>query len=107
MTFNRKKCMERMMGDQELFEEMVDVFFQETPDKLIVMEDDLTQERWVDLASNAHYLKGSFTALQMEAGQRIAKSLEFSAREHDGNQSREYLEQLKTQVELFRKCVEK
>lgn len=50
-------------GDDDLLAELIDLFFQDAPDRMAAIKDAVQASNWVGLAERAHSLKGSCASL--------------------------------------------
>lgn len=80
-VFNRAAALERVGGDQELLQEIVELYLGEYPALLSEIQSAVSRQDAQQLYRSAHTLKGSLGALGAEAAQQGALALEMSGRQ--------------------------
>jgi HPt (histidine-containing phosphotransfer) domain-containing protein len=79
-VFNRQDCLERVGGDEELLEEMVQMFMEYTPGQLQRMRQAWEAGDVARMLGEAHSLKGAASTISAEALKKVALDLELSGK---------------------------
>jgi PAS domain S-box-containing protein len=82
-VFNKLSLLERVNGDQDLFEEIIRLFLEHTPEHIEGIESSLHKKDAGELQMQAHTLKGSAMAIGAVALSQVAKDMETAG--HDAN----------------------
>ena len=80
-VFNRELALDRVGGDEELLDEIVELYLGEYPGLLEQIQSAVHSGDANRLYRSAHTLKGSLGALGAEAAQQRAQDLETSGRQ--------------------------
>ena len=87
-VFNRQDCLERVGGDEELLEEMLQTFMEYTPGQLQRMRQAWEAGDVARMQGEAHSLKGAAGSISAGALKNVASELELAgqncAREQAG-----------------------
>jgi two-component system, sensor histidine kinase and response regulator len=81
--FDLDRALERFAGDRELFVEMVESFFSDTPATLQRMRECLANNDYRELSRRAHSLKGAVAYFAVEGLSTAARHLEQVASQRD------------------------
>ena len=87
-----KGVLERLEGDRELFEELVQLFADECPKSISEIRSALDSADFVLLGRLAHTLKGSSASVGAESVRQVALELEVSSRVNDLQKSTRLVE---------------
>jgi HPt (histidine-containing phosphotransfer) domain-containing protein len=93
-----KGVLERLEGDRELFEELVQLFADECPKSMAEIRAALDMADFVLLQRLAHTLKGSSASMGAMSVHHMALDLEMSARARDLPKSRDLVEDLQNEI---------
>ncbi|MDD5113081.1 MAG: response regulator [Methylobacter sp.] len=93
-VWNQAAALNQLDDDQELLNDMIDLFLKETPARILDLENALAHDNLVALADAAHALKGMAGHFCADLLQSNAASLEHSARQGDSAN----FQQMTTQV---------
>jgi two-component system, sensor histidine kinase and response regulator len=92
--FNRQALLQRVEGDEELLEEMLDIFLEYTPQQLQEIRQALKSGDAPGLQGRAHSIKGAAASISAEAVREAAGQLEQAGKNHDLEQAGVILETL-------------
>jgi len=81
--FNREELLERIGEDEELMIELIELFKEDYPEKIVAIQRGLETGDSESVRKSAHGLKGSAGNLSFNALSERAKNIELAAR--DGN----------------------
>jgi len=101
---DRRKFAQRFEGDEELVQQLIEVFLEETPKLMNDVRQAMNQGRAEDLARAAHTVKGSLGYFETARALQAALQLEKLGREGDLQTAREAAARLENEVELV--CAE-
>jgi HPt (histidine-containing phosphotransfer) domain-containing protein len=82
-VWDQAAALKQLDEDQELLNDMIDLFLKETPARILDLENALAQDNLIALADAAHALKGMAGHFCADLLQSSAASLEHSARQGD------------------------
>jgi HPt (histidine-containing phosphotransfer) domain-containing protein len=106
--FDREDFRRRLDGDEELMQELLDLFLADTPGRLEDLAEAMGQDDWELLHRLAHTLKGSAANLGARQLSGVAAALEALAKEgRGGTEAEARLTELRASYEIFRKHLEK
>ena len=83
--FNKNHLFERMLDDEELVKELLELYLKDTPKKLKDIEKHLSNNNLPEVHLLAHSIKGASANVCMEFMKDIASNLEIKAKEADQN----------------------
>jgi two-component system sensor histidine kinase/response regulator len=92
--FNRQALLQRVEGDEELLEEMLNIFLEYTPQQLQEISQALKSGDAPGLQGKAHSIKGAAASISAEAVQEAAGQLEQAGKNYDLEQAGVILETL-------------
>ena len=93
-------------GEDDLLAELIDIFLDDAPPRIVSMRQALEGEDWPDLASWAHSLKGSCGSLGAVHMADLCAKLEVLGRTGGGRVEAERLQcELESQYELVREAL--
>jgi len=81
--WNSEGALKRIDGDESLLVELMEIFLEETPKQLIVLENAMLASNFEDVYRAAHTLKGELGYLALFEAAEKAKHLEMLAQEHE------------------------
>lgn len=99
--FDRNSFHERLMGDQDLIQEVVDGFLNDMPRQLETLQDLLDHEQWVSAGNQAHKIKGAAANISAARMRRIASTMATAGKAEDGEAMRQMWSQLEDEAELL------
>lgn len=99
--WDKEKALSRVVGNEPLLHQLVDIFCNEQPVRLQEMRLALKEENFESLREQAHCLKGVAGNLGLDAIQDIAAKLDQDIRADDLGNCRQRLEDLYIQTERF------
>ncbi|MBV9761048.1 MAG: Hpt domain-containing protein [Acidobacteriaceae bacterium] len=91
----------QVSDDNDLMQEIIDLFFAECPSQMAEMSDALEAGDLDRLSKVAHTIKGSFAALHAERARRHAQDLETAAKGHGAEECCRRLATLEQDLELL------
>ena len=86
-VFNRQALLQRVEGDEELLEEMLDIFLEYTPPQLEEIRQAIQTGDAPGLQGRAHSIKGAAASISAEAVQEAAGQLEQAGKNRDLGQA--------------------
>jgi signal transduction histidine kinase/DNA-binding response OmpR family regulator len=101
-VFNRKAVMERLMGDEQIFQNVATVFLEDAPNQLVELERGLQDQDAQRVVLHAHSLKGAASILGGQAMQAVASKLEDAGKNQDLGLAGSCFEPLKMEFERLR-----
>ena len=101
-VFDREGLLYRLMGDKELVEEIVDDFLNQIPVNLEALKQSLNRKDAIQVAREAHIIKGSAGNVGALALQEIAIKIETAGESDDLAKAALYFSELDTQLEVFK-----
>lgn len=93
-VYNRELALDRVGGDEELLDEIVELYLGEYPGLLEQLHTAVSNGDANQVFRSAHTLKGSLSTIGAEAAQESALALEMSGRNGQLDQSRAMLADL-------------
>lgn len=84
-SVNWKEALNQTAGDEDLLWELIEIFRDESPNIMQELENAVDAEDLKEVASKAHYLKGSFRVFSCERALDLAQALEKLTDEDDVN----------------------
>lgn len=79
MLIDREKAFRELDMPEDLFNELLDMFIEQTGPPLKVLEEITENTDYEDIRKSAHLIQGSAGNLRIEAIQKIAKQIELDA----------------------------
>lgn len=92
--FNRTEFLERIEGDEDLCQELLQTFLEYTPQQLQVIRQALEAGDALRLQGQAHSLKGAAASISAEAMKETARRLELAGKNCDLEQAGPLVEAL-------------
>ena len=92
--FDKKGALERLGGDEELFQEISGMFLDDTPNQIERMQKQLKENDLFGLERQAHSLKGAAMSIGGNALQKGALAIELAARNGEVDKARSLVEQI-------------
>ena len=83
-SWNEAKLLEQLGGDEELLFELIELFIEEMPKRLVDLKAAVAAAELGELANIAHSIKGMVAEFFAETAQHYAAQLENSARHYQG-----------------------
>ena len=99
--WDKSKALTRVMGNEQLLHQLIDMFRSEQPLRLQEMRSAIAENNFDHLRDQAHCLKGVAGNLGLDAIQRIAAQMDQDIRTGKHEQCREHLDELYTETERF------
>lgn len=99
--WDKSKALTRVMGNEALLHQLIDMFRSEQPLRLQEMRSAITENDFDHLREQAHCLKGVAGNLGLDVIQHIAAQLDQEIRAGDLGHCRQRLEELYTETERF------
>lgn len=87
-VFDRHSVLDRLMGDEELLKEVVDLYLEETPPQIAELNRALDVGDAALVARMGHALKGNAASLAAEVLQAAAQQMEMAGKAEDLNLAR-------------------
>jgi HPt (histidine-containing phosphotransfer) domain-containing protein len=100
-VFDHPAALARLDGDEQFLCDMAELFVQDGPERLAIMETALTAEALLDVQRLAHNLRGSACHFMARAAVAAAHRLETASARGDLVLARKNLLELKREVELL------
>ncbi|MFO7912832.1 MAG: response regulator [Desulfotignum sp.] len=101
MRFNKEQLQERFGHDQDMIQEILTAFFQETPGLLADLAEAVENKDIQAVAACAHALKGSAANVNADRLKSLVLGLEQDARKKEVLQFKEIYDKIQTEYELF------
>jgi signal transduction histidine kinase/DNA-binding response OmpR family regulator len=103
LVFNREEALERIGGDEELLNEVVELFLDDYREIVSRIEEAAKGEDAENLERGAHNLKGALKNLSADASSEIAEELERCGRERDFGGVEDLFAELRIELEHLKK----
>jgi two-component system, sensor histidine kinase and response regulator len=103
---DRDEVLERVAGDKELLNELIDLFIEDCPRLLAQVEQAIREQDPVRLEKAAHTLKGSVANFAADIAVKAALRLEIMGKGHDLTNAEEAFLDLKSKILLTQKELE-
>ncbi len=97
--------LERLEGDEELFQEILKTFLSDAPLQVARLKQALKEENPSQLEKQAHALKGAAMNIGGNALQNVAFSLEVPGKNLDLNQARPLVQELDKEFSVLKKAL--
>ena len=95
---NKQAALDRLGGDEELFNTVCGIYLKESPDKIKNLECLDPKNDLGKLASSAHSIKGNCATIGAELCQNAAYNLEMAARRGQWQEVPELIKRLKAEM---------
>ena len=106
-VFDRQALFQRLMGDEELVETVVEAFLEDMPEQMADLQRFLENGKVAEAVSQAHKIKGAAGNIAARLFHETACDMEKAGRAGDLGKLNELLPQLESQFADFRKTAEK
>ncbi len=83
VLFDKAELLDRVGDDEELIQELIELFIDDYPGKISGIEDGLAAQDAEKVRDSAHGLKGASANLSFNSVSGIAKTIEFAARDEN------------------------
>ncbi len=103
---NYPEVLERIGGDAEFLEELLNIYFHEFQEKSSQIEAALAGADFIHIQEIGHSLKGASANLSLTSLRRVASALEAAAREKNAESARQALVSLVNECRLLREFLE-
>ncbi len=100
--FDRKGLMERILYDKEFFDEIVEIYLEEAPEQIKMLEEYIDKESMGKIEIQAHGFKGASANTGAERVREAAFEVEKAAKEKDNEKIKKYFEKIKKEFEIFK-----
>ena len=107
MVFERAEVLERMMGDTELVDEVLDAFLQDMPPQIELLKRLLAANDQAESGRIAHSIKGAAANVGGKRLRKVAQAMETAAREGNLDAVRDAMGELEKQFEELRESISK
>ncbi len=104
--FDRQELMQRVGDDEELFEELLAVYLEDTGMQLAKLRQAAEEEDWVQAANHAHTIKGSSANIAAHALKGAAHEVEKAAKTNSAGLLHRALSTLYAELEKFKSLVD-
>ena len=101
--FDRDGFLERLMGDEELANEILGEFLKDIPNKLIALQEALDKVDAPALQRQAHSLKGSSANVGALALQKVVSQIEIAGESENLDKVGSLIFELNKQFEMLKK----
>ncbi len=91
VTWDQRKLLENIMGDESLFQEILQIFLKDIPEQMDAIKNFLAIKDYVSAERHAHSIKGASGNIGGESLQNIAMKLETSLRNGERHEAEKYL----------------
>jgi HPt (histidine-containing phosphotransfer) domain-containing protein len=81
-VFNKDEILKKFDGDGEFLAELIEIFINDIPDQLFVIQKAVNNRNSNDLEKSAHKLKGAVANFEEKAAFEVALQLEMMGREN-------------------------
>lgn len=98
-NFDRDSFHERLMGDQDLIQEVIKGFLSDMPRQLETLKGLLDREQWIDAGNQAHKIKGAAANISAPPMREVAYAMETAGNAEDGETMRQLWSQLEEEAE--------
>jgi HPt (histidine-containing phosphotransfer) domain-containing protein len=100
--FIRQELLERLLGDEQLLQTIIDGFLQDLPKRLQALEEGLAADDAATVRGQAHAIKGAAANVSAPALKRVAYQLEQAGETADLAGAEKLLKNLYQQVDLLK-----
>jgi CheY-like chemotaxis protein len=104
-VFDKRTLLDRLEGDEELFQEIVKTFLDDAPLQMENLKQALREENLNQLEKQAHALRGAAMNIGGNALQTVAFALEVSGKNHDLSQARPLVQEVDKELALLQKAL--
>lgn len=105
MIFDRADALERIGGDEELLQSLLDIFLAEYDNYVGNIEKALAEKNQPNFIRAAHTLKGALGTLAAIKAQKKAEALEFAAKAGEADKYSPLLAELMRELETFKALI--
>lgn len=99
---DREMLLERMMGDEELAGEILELFLESAPDQIHGLKEALDTHDMTQARDRAHTLKGAAANISAGALQEAAYLAEQAGGNNEPEKCAEYLQEIEHQYDLLK-----
>lgn len=92
-------------GDQNLKDQLLQVFLDDTTAQLYLLQNALIKQDWMTLKKRAHGLKGSSGSIGAESIQALCLDLEQASQTQDSVRAKQRIDELRYTLQSFRELV--
>jgi len=100
--FDRDGLLDRLMGDEDLANEIIDDFLKQIPDNLFALKNALNKKDLLLVKREAHIIKGASGNVGALALQKIAEQVEIFGEEKNFVKIRWFVKELDTQLKVLK-----
>ncbi len=106
-VFNKEMLQERLMGDENILKEILDIFIEESALQIESLKDHLERKDLEKIRMQAHTIKGAAANIGGEVLRQTASALERAAEKRDFAKITSLMPELEKQYTVLRKVLEK
>ncbi|KPA16036.1 Multi-sensor hybrid histidine kinase [Candidatus Magnetomorum sp. HK-1] len=103
--FNKKNLLERLEGDEALYQELMQGFLADIPVQINKLEKALDFDDLQTAAQVAHTLKGAFSSVGAQLLQKVSNELEEVIKKDDSEKIKQFIIQLKVSLNQIKKYI--
>jgi len=103
--FDREKLLEGIDGDEGFLNDMLDIYIQDTGEKLEKLKKAIKENDSFEVEQNAHSVKGSSGNIFAYEMHQAAYKMEKAGKDHNINLAGELMSELENQFERFKKII--
>ncbi len=103
--FDRKRLLEGIDGDEDFLKEMLDIYIQDTGEKLEKLKEAIQENDAFKVEQDAHSVKGASANIFAYKMQHTASEMEKAGKNHDINHAGELLSEMENQFEIFKNSI--
>ncbi len=104
-TFDRSILLDRIGGNEEIFNEIIKAFLKDAPRQISALREALTRQDAEVIQRQAHTLNGASGNIGAPALQQVSYRMEISGKEGDLEQAKSQLEQIDVEFERLREIL--
>ena len=106
-AFDKTGLLDRLGGDEALFQEILGVFLDDAPNRIEQMQQHLKEEDLAGLELQAHSLKGAAMNIGGKGLQKVAFEIEVAARNRELDRAGELVAEILEEFKRFKKTLDR